>query len=183
MRTRRSHYCKTLFLGVTAALASCLLALALTAPPAQAAGGGYVNKCGGGTIFLNASEKRTFALHNAARRDRDLKPFCVHPALQKAARAHSRDMIERDYFSHVTKGRNEDACERIRRYGYDWSACGENIGYRSTPDRMFDAWMGSSGHRANILSGRFREVGIGAHTGNYGGFGTTMYTVDFGARG
>jgi uncharacterized protein YkwD len=29
-------------------------------------------------------------------------------------------MIERDYFSHDTKGRNEDACERIRRYGYAW---------------------------------------------------------------
>ena len=157
--------------------------LAVGAPTAQAAGGGYANKCGGGKILLNTEEKRTFALHNAARRDRDLKPLCVHPALQKAARAHSKDMIERDYFSHVTKGRNEDACERIRRYGYSWSACGENIGYRSTPDRMFDAWMGSSGHRANILSGRFREVGIGTHTGNYGDFETTMYTVDFGARG
>jgi uncharacterized protein YkwD len=40
--------------------------------------------------------------------------------------------------------------------------------------------MGSPGHRANILSGRFREVGVGAHTGDYK---TTMYTVDFGARG
>jgi len=157
--------------------------LAVGAPTAQAAGGGYVNKCGGGMILLDANEKRAFALHNAARRDRDLKPLCAHPALQKAARAHSRDMIERDYFSHDTKGGNEDACERILRYGYRWSACGENIGYDSTPDRMFDAWMGSPGHRANILSGRFREVGIGAHTGDYGGFGTTMYTVDFGARG
>src|SRR4028119_375974 len=150
MRTRRSHYCKTLILGVTAALASCLLALALTATTAQAAGGGYANKCGGGTIFLDANEKRAFALHNAARRDRDLKPLCVHPALQKAARAHSRDMIERDYFSHDTKGRNEDACERILRYGYRWSACGENIGYDSTPDGMFDAGVGSPGHRATI---------------------------------
>jgi uncharacterized protein YkwD len=43
--------------------------------------------------------------------------------------------------------------------------------------------MGSSGHRADILSGRFREVGIGAHTGSYGDIKTTMYTVDFGARG
>ena len=157
--------------------------LAVGAPTAQAAGGGYVNKCGGGKMLLNAEEKRTFALHNAARRDRDLKPLCVHPALQKAARAHSKDMIERDYFSHDTEGRDEDACERVRRYGYRWSACGENIGYDSTPDKMFNAWMQSSGHRRNILDGGFREVGVGAHTGNYGDYKTTMYTVDFGARG
>jgi uncharacterized protein YkwD len=92
-------------------------------------------------------------------------------------------MIERNYFSHDTKGGNEDACERIRRYGYSWRECGENIGYNSTPERMFDAWMSSSGHRANILNGRFREVGIGAYTGDYGGYQTTMYTVDFGVRG
>ena len=153
--------------------------LAVEAPVAQAAGGGYVKKCGGGKIFLNASEKKAFELHNAARRDRNLRALCVHPALQRAARAHSKDMIQRDYFSHDTKGRNEGACERIRRYGYRWRECGENIGYNSTPDSMFRAWMGSSGHRRNILNGRFREVGVGAYAGDYGGYRTTMYTVDF----
>ena len=44
-------------------------------------------------------------------------------------------------------------------------------------------WMDSSGHRANILDGRFREVGIGTYTGTYKGKkGYTMYTVDFGRR-
>lgn len=178
---------KRTIVGVFSALLLGIVALgilAVDAPVAQAAtSGGYVNKCGGGKILLNASEKRTFALHNEARRDRNLKPLCVHPALQKAARAHSRDMIGRDYFSHITKGRNEDACERILRYGYRWRECGENIGYDSTPDGMFRAWMGSSGHRSNILAGRFREVGIGTYTGDYRGYQTTMYTVDFGARG
>ena len=91
-------------------------------------------------------------------------------------------MIQRDYFSHNTKGRNEGPCERIRRYGYRYRYCGENIGYNSTPERMFNAWMQSSGHRANILAGRYREVGIGAYRGAYKGFKTTMYTVDFGTR-
>lgn len=155
---------------------------AVQAPVAKAAGGGNVNKCGGGKIFLNSKEKMTFSLHNQVRRHHNLKPLCVHPALQRAARAHSKDMIRRDYFSHDTKGRNEDACERIRRYGYRYRYCGENIGYNSTPGRMFHAWMRSSTHRHNILSGRFREVGVGAYTGRYGSFRTTMYTVDFGTR-
>jgi uncharacterized protein YkwD len=43
--------------------------------------------------------------------------------------------------------------------------------------------MNSSGHRANILDRRFREIGIGTATGKYKGRrGYTMYTVDFGRR-
>ena len=80
-RTVVAVFC-ALLLGIVA-----LGILMMEAPVAQAAVGGYVNNCGGGKILLNASEKRTFALHNAARRDRDLKLFCVHPTLEKAARA------------------------------------------------------------------------------------------------
>jgi uncharacterized protein YkwD len=150
--------------------------------PAKATGGGYASRCGGGKIFLYAREKRLLTLHNNARKNYGLRPFCVHPALQKAARAHSKDMIQRDYFSHHTKGKNEGACARIRRFGYLWSSCGENIGYNATPDGMFRSWMRSSIHRRNILDGRFHEIGIGACTGDYIDLKTTMYTVDFGAR-
>jgi uncharacterized protein YkwD len=132
---------------------------------------------------LYAREKRLLTLHNNARKGHGLRPFCVHPALhlQKAARAHSKDMIQRNYFSHQTKGSNEDACSRIRRFGYAWSSCAENIGYNATPDGMFRSWMRSSMHRRNILDERFREIGIGACTGDYTDSETTMYTADFGA--
>jgi uncharacterized protein YkwD len=110
--------------------------------PAEAAGG-YASTCGGGKIHLHAKEKRLLTLLNNARRDHGLRPFCVSPALQKAARAHSRDMIQRDYFSHNTLGKNQDACSRIKAFGYDWSYCGENIGYNATPDGMFHSWMAS----------------------------------------
>src|SRR5215210_6426692 len=109
--------------------------------PAEAAGGGYTSKCGGGKIFLYATEKRLLTLHNNARENHDLKPFCVHPALQRAARAHSKDMIQRHYFSHHTKGSSEDACSRIRHVGYAWSSCGENIGYNATAESLFRSWM------------------------------------------
>ncbi len=150
--------------------------------PVEAAGGGYANKCGGGKIFLHAKEKRLLTRHNNARRNYGLRPFCVSSALQRAARAHSKDMIQRDYFSHNTKGKNEDACARIRRFGYRWSSCGENIGYDATPDRMFHSWMHSSGHRRNILDGKFHNIGIGIYKGYYFRTRTTMYTVDFGSR-
>src|SRR5215210_495701 len=149
--------------------------------PAEAAGGGYASRCGGGKIFLYATEKRMLTLHNNARKNHGLRPFCVHPALQKAARAHSKDMIQRHYFSHHTKGSNEDACSRISRFGYASSSCGENIGYNATAESLFRSWMRSSIHRPNILDGRFHEIGIGACTGDYSDSETTMYTADFGA--
>ena len=91
-------------------------------------------------------------------------------------------MILRDYFSHNTNGEGEDACTRIRHFGYRWSYCGENIEYSATPEGTFRSWMRSSIHRPNIPDGKFQEIGIGACTGDYGDFKTTMYTVDFGAR-
>ena len=127
------------------------------------------------------TEKRLLALHNNARKNHGLKPFCVHPALQKAARAHSKEMIQHDYFSHDTRGRNEDPCTRMRRFGYHSPFCGENIGYNATPEDMFRSWMSSYIHRPNILDGRFHEIGIGAFTGDYSDSKTTMYTADFGA--
>lgn len=174
-------------------LASVLLAALAAAgvfavDPGRADAATSVTSCTGDTVRLSAIEKRMLSLHNRKRADRGLPRLCVHPKLQRAANDHSRDMIRRDYFSHNTKGRNEDACERIRRYGYRYRACGENIAWGTGPagdaEAIFrNAWMDSQTHRSNILSERFREVGIGAHRGNFQGHdNTTMWTVDFGTR-
>jgi uncharacterized protein YkwD len=158
---------------------------------ARAAGGGTVERCGGGEISHTEKEKKVFALHNEIRREHNLPTFCVHPKLQKAARAHSIDMIRRDYFSHNTRGRGPFD-ERLERFGYDSEGyrhylVGENIAYGSgtygEPDGVMRAWMQSDGHRHNILEGEFREIGVGTHVGEYKGIdGVTMYTADFGVR-
>ena len=163
----------------------------LNAPAAAAASKGYVKKCGGGKVFLNAKERTTFFLHNKIRRNHNLRAFCVNPALQKAARSHSKDMIRRDYFSHNTKGRYSFD-RRLRRFGYTpkgyrYYTTGENIAYGSgskgTPNSMIRAWMKSPGHRHNILNGKFRAIGVGTYTGEYKGYkDVSMYTADFGTR-
>jgi uncharacterized protein YkwD len=173
--------------GVLAATGSVLDTPAADAAEVGSAAKESVQRCGGGRISLNADEARSLALHNRARENRRLSRLCVHPRLQRAARAHSKDMIERDYFSHDTKRRNESACERVRRYGYRFRYCAENIAYGSgakgSPDSIMRRWMGSHGHRRNILSGKYREVGIGTHTGSFNGTrNVTMYTADFGRR-
>ncbi|CAN5835786.1 hypothetical protein BH23ACT11_BH23ACT11_27270 [soil metagenome] len=185
------RYFILIFVTVFLAAATAIGVSTVDPSVAEAAGGGYVKKCGGGKIFLKAKEKRTFALHNRVRRNNNLKPFCVHPKLQRAARAHSKDMIRRDYFSHSTKGKYTFE-RRLKKFGYTangyrYYTIGENIAYgsgkRAIPRRIMRSWMNSSGHRRNILNGKFREIGIGTFTGEYKGYrGVTMYTADFGTR-
>ncbi len=105
---------------------------------------------------------------------------------------HSLDMVDRQYFGHVSKS-GRDVVDRLTRTGYlggaqTW-AVGENLawgsGSRSTPRRIVKAWMGSPGHRHNILNARFREIGIGVVSGtpaNRAERGAT-YTTTFGTRG
>lgn len=150
-----------------------------------------VKTCDGGTITLYADEQRVLELHNKARKKRGLKALCVHPILTEAARAHSKEMLAKDYFAHDSFN-GESVKERLERFGYTFDgyssyAYGENIawgcGSYRTPESRFKSWMHSPDHKANILDKRFREVGIGVLTGTYKGCTrAAMYTVDFGVR-
>jgi len=140
-----------------------------------------VAACGGGNVDLSAEGKKMLDLHNKTRAERGLPKFCVHPGLQKAARAHSKEMIAKDRFAHGNVG------QRLRKVGYRWSTYGENIaggsGPYRTPENRFEAWMNSSGQRANILNKNFREISTGAHTGTHKSYSNwTMWTADFGDR-
>lgn len=188
MKTKRRT---SLIIAVLLAIVAVAGVSAAAPESARAADGVGVKKCGGGTILLNAAERKVFALHNEIRREHNLPVFCVHPNLQRAARAHSRDMIQRQYASHNTKGGG--TCEqRLRGFGYDpagysYYAFGENIAYGDgpwgEPDSIMRFWMRSKDHRRNILAREFREIGIGSYTGEFKGVeDVTMYTADFGVR-
>jgi uncharacterized protein YkwD len=145
-----------------------------------------VKTCSGGNIDLGDKEERTLVLHNETRADHGLEPLCINPLLTRAARSHSREMVEKGYFSHYSE-HGEGVGARLRRFGYDWSVCGENLaggyGNPEEPDSIFELWTNSTHHRANILDRRFRQVGVGTYTGTYKGIEEyTMYTVDFGSQ-
>ena len=101
-------------------------------------------------------------------------------------------MLVDDYFSHdsfdSSSGYYEDFSRRIESFDYTgYGNAGENIAYGSgsysTVGRIMDGWMNSPGHRANILNGEFRKIGIGVRMGNFQGTGYVfMYTADFGTR-
>merc|ERR1711862_1028107 len=90
-----------------------------------------------------------------------VSPLCYNQKLINAAQKHSNDMEEEDYLSHTGKD-GSDPGDRIEEEGYDWKSYGENIakGQKSVSGVM-NAWMNSSGHKKNILSGSKTHFGAG----------------------
>ena len=136
--------------------------------------------------------RATLCLVNRERRRRGLRALRSDRRLALAARRHAGDMVRHSYFAHDSRN-GARFTSRIARAGYlrgvaSWRA-GENIawgaGSRSTPRRVVRAWMNSPGHRANILNGGFRDLGVGVVAGapvarRYD-VGAT-YVHDFGVR-
>ncbi len=100
-------------------------------------------------------------LHNRERKKRNLPRFRRVGSLNRAAAKYARVMKVNNHFSHTgPDGSRFD--QRIRAAGYRGNAMGENIafGYR-TPAAVFRGWMKSPGHRRNIRSRKFDEIGFG----------------------
>jgi uncharacterized protein YkwD len=167
---------KRILLAVTITM----LALLVVVPVASAA-----------TTTLTKPERQLIALVNQARANKGLAALKVNFKLVRAARAHSSEMIAKDYFSH-NSANGESVSKRVIRYGYTQTGCtqwmvGENIAYGvgsyGSPKTIMRAWMKSSAHRAIILTKSLREIGIGRAAGDYNGnAGTSMFTMDAGLR-
>lgn len=88
-------------------------------------------------------------------------PLCYNQKIVDAADKHSHDMEENNYFSHTGKDGSSPG-DRIDRENYDWSSYGENIAWgQGSVAAVMNAWMNSSGHKANILSGSKTHFGAG----------------------
>jgi uncharacterized protein YkwD len=178
------------FPGPATALALALIVVLMTAPAASAAGACSAANASVKTASKRALVRATLCQLNAERKRRGMRPLRLNRNLSAAARAHSRAMARRHFFSHDSLN-GASFLDRIRRTGYlhgarSWNV-GENIAYGSgrlsTPRSIGRAWMNSPGHRANILSRSFRSIGIGIAAGTPHGGGGATYTTDFGRRG
>ncbi|UJR84606.1 CAP domain-containing protein [Sandaracinus amylolyticus] len=113
------------------------------------------------TGCASAIEAEELALTNAARREAGLSDLTCDEGLARAARLHSQDMCNQNYFMHDSlDGRS--FVDRINEQSVSWRTVGENIahGY-TTPEAVHTGWMNSDGHRRNILNGAFGRIGIG----------------------
>lgn len=128
------------------------------------------------TELRNSMEKQILDQANALRARHLVAPLPADVKVQEVARAHSKDMAIRNFFSH----NNPDGLssfERMDRAGISYSSAGENIaaGQFNAID-VHDAWVNSSGHRKNILSPLFKQLGTGVY---FGGEYGVYYTQNF----
>jgi len=135
-------------------------------------------------------EAATLCMINVQRSQHGLVPLTANSVLQSAAIQHSTDMVRNNFFSHDSSS-GEDFEDRILRFRYPPPntrfVVGENIAWGtlslSTADAIVVSWMNSPEHRANILNGKFKELGVGVEPSTPSGDPTgATFTADFGAR-
>jgi uncharacterized protein YkwD len=105
-------------------------------------------------------EAEMLALVNEERRKAGLQPVAADPELTLVARAHSRDMFARGYFSHYTPEKR-DPFDRMKAAKVKFLTAGENLALGQTLQICHRGLMNSPGHRANILQPAFGRLGIG----------------------
>jgi len=115
-----------------------------------------------------SAEGRMLELANQERVKQGLGTLTVDPTIRTVAREYAADMFQRGFFSHVDLD-GESPFDRMRDGGARFAAAGENLALAPTVDVAHDGLMNSPGHRANILNGRFRRVGIGVTDGGMHG--------------
>lgn len=123
---------------------------------------------------------------NLERTSRGLTPLVIDDALNFAAASHSTDMAQRSNVIGANAAHQHTLLgtllptplSRIDYAGFEWQSWGENIAYGYTSAAtVMQAWMNSSGHRANILNPNFTRIGVGVRAN---ASGTLFYTQNFG---
>lgn len=109
---------------------------------------------------MTADEKEVLNLINKQRTNNGLQALKVDEELQRVARIKAQDMVDNNYFSHnsPTYGSPFDM---LKSFKIPYKSAAENIAANSSNSGAVNAWMNSSGHKANILNGTYDYTGIG----------------------
>lgn len=110
---------------------------------------------------FSAFQNEVLSLVNQERAKVGANPLTLNKELSDVATIKSQDMIDKNYFDHnsPTYGSPFDM---MNQFGISYSAAGENIAMGQTsPQDVMNSWMNSPGHRKNILSSDFTELGVG----------------------
>ena len=106
-------------------------------------------------------ENEVIRLVNEIRVKNGLSELKADWELSRVARFKSQDMRDNNYFSHTSTVYGSPF-QMIKNFGISYKSAGENIAKgQTTPQKVVDAWMNSSGHRANILNSSYNRIGVG----------------------
>lgn len=118
---------------------------------------------------------------NTQRQDNNLPTLKENSTLDAMALAKIEDMFKNQYFAHESPG-GKGVGDLAEDFSYGFVAVGENLALGNFKDdkALVDAWMASPGHRANILNGTYREIGVAVMKGTFEGKTTWLAVQHFG---
>jgi uncharacterized protein YkwD len=136
------------------------------------------------TVSEQAFARSVRCALNEQRAGSGLAPLAHDRRLARAAGRFSHAMVAQQFFDHVSPA-GSTLGQRARAAGFSGSTLGETIAWGAgglgTPAAIVDQWMHSPPHRAVILDGHFRRVGLGVASGSPSGEGgAATVTADFG---
>jgi uncharacterized protein YkwD len=163
--------------------AAALVAAIALASPAHSSGRTDSSLAPAG-YCTGASVQVMICLHQYARHQAGLPPLRSPIRLTEAARAKDADLV-RCGFSHTACGHSFEY--RISQAGYHWTRVGENLawgsGSRGRAYAIFSDWLRSPGHRANILSPGFHDLGIAVRRGSFSNAANAaVWVAEFGSH-
>lgn len=130
----------------------------------------------------NIPPSEVIRLTNEKRAQVGLPPLVENGTLSQAAQAKGADMLNRDYWSHIAPDGTQP-WTFFTNAGYRYRYAGENLARDfSNPSSAVDAWMASSSHKDNILSAKYKEIGIAVVEGDLAGVDTTIIVQFFGTK-
>ena len=139
-----------------------------------------------GPARLDKRERAMIRGINRQRAHYGLAALKPHKRLSRAADFHSWEMLDANYFAHTSRN-GGPFDERVRRY-VNKRALGETLAFlggtcgRGSAHRVVRMWMDSPGHRAILLSGAYRRVGLAKRVGSLGSMKACVVTADFGSK-
>lgn len=123
-----------------------------------------------------AAEMGMFIKVNEERAKRGVAELAWREDVVPVAREHAEDMWQRAYFGHVSQD-DKDVGDRLDEAEVDYTFAGENLALAPTLSTAHSGLMNSPGHRDNILSERFKRLGIGViDNGVYGKMFVQVFT-------
>jgi uncharacterized protein YkwD len=113
---------------------------------------------------------------NEVRQANGLSKLRASESLHRSSERYAKHMVDSDYFGHASRIAASSAFGRV----------GEtlelNSGWKVDPGQTISAWMNSPGHRAVLLSGAYRYVGMGIARGKIGSRLVTVWVAHVGSR-
>jgi len=130
----------------------------------------------------NISPSEVIRLTNEKRAQAGLPALTENGILSQAAQAKAADMLNKDYWSHIAPDGTQP-WTFFTNSGYKYRYAGENLARDfSSPSSAVEAWMASPSHKENIMSPKYKEIGIAVVEGDLAGVDTTIIVQFFGTK-